>query len=39
VSGTVPIFWEQYGVKEDVNITRSPEITHKAFGLHMSELC
>lgn len=37
-SGTVPIFWEQFGVKEDVNITRSPEMTHRPFGTHMRDL-
>ncbi len=38
VSGTVPIFWEQSGVKEDVSITRTPEMTNKSFSLHMRDL-
>lgn len=38
VSGTIPIFWEQFGVKEETNITRPVEMTHKAFKLHMKDL-
>lgn len=38
VCGSVPIFWEQFGVKEDVNITRSPELTHKPFTTHVRDL-
>lgn len=38
ISGTVPIFWEQKGVKEDVSLTRSHELSCKAFGLHFSDI-
>lgn len=38
ISGSLPVFWEQKGVKEDVSITRSPELTKKAFGLHFGDI-
>lgn len=38
VSGTVPVFWEQSGVKEDVTIVRTPQMTNKPFRLHMQDL-
>lgn len=38
ISGSLPVFWEQKGVKEDVNLTRSFEMTRKAFDLHMQDI-
>lgn len=38
IGGTIPLFWQQFGVKEDVNITRPPELTKDAFHLHMRDL-
>jgi SacI homology domain len=38
ISGSLPVFWEQKGVKEDVALTRSPEITSIAFNLHFSDI-
>ena len=35
VRGSVPVFWEQKGIMEDVQLTRNPEMTKKAFRLHM----
>jgi SacI homology domain len=34
ISGSVPVFWEQKGVKEDVALTRSQDFQKKAFNLH-----
>jgi hypothetical protein len=31
ICGSVPVFWEQSGVKEDVSLTRSHELSKKAF--------
>jgi synaptojanin len=38
ISGSVPLFWEQKGVKEDVNLTRSQELTKIPFGLHFKDI-
>ena len=38
VRGSVPVFWEQKGIKEDVQLTRNPEMTKKAFRLHMHDI-
>jgi hypothetical protein len=38
VRGSVPVFWEQKGVVEDVSISRSPELTKKAFTKHFEDL-
>ena len=38
ISGSVPVYWEQSGVKEDVSLTRSHELSKKAFGLHFSDI-
>ena len=31
IRGSVPIFWEQKGMIEDVTITRDPDMTKDAF--------
>lgn len=36
--GSVPVFWEQKGVMEGVNLTRSSEITKKAFTKHFEDI-
>jgi synaptojanin len=36
--GSVPVFWEQKGVVENVNLTRGPEITKKAFSKHFEDI-
>jgi synaptojanin len=36
--GSVPVFWEQKGVVENVNLTRGPEITKKAFTKHFEDI-
>jgi synaptojanin len=38
VRGTIPVFWEQKGIMEDVTITRNPEMTKKAFRTHFSDI-
>lgn len=38
VRGSVPVFWEQKGIMEDVTITRNPEMTKKAFRIHMNDI-
>lgn len=38
VRGSVPLFWEQKGVVEDVTITRGAELTKKAFNRHFEDL-
>jgi synaptojanin len=38
VCGSVPVFWEQCGVKEDVQLTRSFELTRKPFDLHFQDI-
>ena len=38
VRGSVPIFWEQKGLIEDVVITKSTELTHRSFKKHFEEL-
>lgn len=38
ISGSVPLFWEQKGLKENVNLTRSLEHTKKAFILHFKHI-
>lgn len=38
VRGSAPIFWEQSGMTEDVRITRPPEMTKKAFNLHLNDI-
>lgn len=38
VRGSVPVFWEQKGIMEDVQLTRNPEMTKKAFRLHMHDI-
>lgn len=32
------MFWEQRGIKEDVTVTRNPEMTKKAFRIHMNDI-
>ena len=34
IRGSVPVFWEQRGLAEDVNLTRNSEMTKKPFGVH-----
>ena len=38
ICGSVPVFWEQSGVKEDVSLTRSHELSKKAFQLHFNDI-
>lgn len=38
IRGSVPVFWEQKGILEDVTITRNPEMTKKAFRIHMNDI-
>ncbi len=38
IRGSVPVFWEQKGMIEDVTISRGPEMTKKAFHKHFEEL-
>lgn len=38
IRGSVPVFWEQKGVVEDVVLTRGPEMTKKAFQKHFEDL-
>ena len=38
VRGSVPIFWEQKGLIEDVVITKNSELTHRSFKKHFEEL-
>ena len=38
IRGSVPVFWAQKGMMEDVMLTRNPEMTKKAFGLHFKEI-
>jgi hypothetical protein len=34
IRGSVPVFWEQKGMVEDVTISRGSDMTKKAFHLH-----
>jgi synaptojanin len=36
--GSVPVFWEQKGVTENVSLTRGPEHQKKAFTKHFDDL-
>lgn len=36
--GSVPVFWEQRGLAEDVKLTRNPEMTKKPFNTHMGQI-
>lgn len=38
IRGSVPVFWEQKGLKEPVTITRSPVLTKNAFRLHIKDI-
>jgi hypothetical protein len=38
IRGSVPVFWEQKGVVEDVSITRGSELTKKAFYKHFDDI-
>jgi hypothetical protein len=38
IRGSVPLFWEQRGVLEDVTILRGPDMTRKAFHKHFEDL-
>jgi synaptojanin len=38
VRGSVPIFWEQKGLIEDVVITKNSELTHRSFNKHFEDL-
>ena len=38
VRGSVPIFWEQKGLIEDVVITKNSELTHRSFKRHFEDL-
>lgn len=34
IRGSVPVFWEQKGLAEEVYLTRNSEMTKKPFGTH-----
>lgn len=38
IRGSVPVFWEQRGLAEDVFLTRNSEMTKKPFGLHFKNI-
>jgi synaptojanin len=38
IRGSIPVFWEQKGMIEDVTITRGPEMTSRAFHKHFDDL-
>ena len=38
VRGSVPVFWNQSGVFSSINLTKTPEITYKAFTKHLNNL-
>ena len=38
IRGSVPVFWEQRGLAEDVNLTRNPEMTKKPFQTHFKRI-
>ena len=38
IRGSVPVFWEQRGLAEDVFLTRNPEMTKKPFGQHFKRI-
>ena len=38
LSGSVPVFWEQKGLKEGITITRSPALTKPAFRKHVADV-
>ena len=38
IRGSVPIFWEQKGIIEGVELTRSSELTSKSFQTHFRDL-
>lgn len=38
IRGSVPVFWEQKGLKEGITITRSPALTKAAFRQHISDI-
>ena len=38
IRGSVPVFWEQKGLREDVKLTRTPELNKKAFRIHFKDI-
>ena len=38
IRGSVPVFWEQRGLGEDVFLTRNAEMTKKPFGTHFKRI-
>eukprot|EP00923_Selenidium_pygospionis_P032156 GHVN01056810.1.p1 GENE.GHVN01056810.1~~GHVN01056810.1.p1 ORF type:complete len:1948 (-),score=268.81 GHVN01056810.1:549-6392(-) len=38
IRGSVPLFWEQTGLTANTSITRSCELTEKAFGRHQASM-
>ena len=38
IRGSVPVFWEQRGLAEDVFLTRNAEMTKKPFGTHFKRI-
>lgn len=38
IRGSVPVFWEQKGMVEDVTLTRGTDMTKQAFFKHFDEL-
>jgi phosphatidylinositol-bisphosphatase len=38
VRGSLPVFWEQKGVTENVALTRGPEMTKRSFHKHFDDL-
>ena len=38
IRGSVPVFWEQKGLGDDITITRSPALTKPAFRNHFLDI-
>ena len=38
IRGSVPVFWEQRGLGEEVYLTRNAEMTKKPFGIHFKNI-
>lgn len=38
IRGSVPCFWDQKGLKEEIFITRTPELTKKPFNLNFKDI-
>ncbi len=38
IRGSVPVFWEQRGLAEEVYLTRNAQMTKKPFGIHFNNI-